>query len=360
MQEALLAAATQWPRDGLPANPAGWLVTVAGRRLTDELRSRRAPAGGGRSPTRSPPAPTPGWRPGTGRANDDDSLTLLFLCCHPALSPPSQVALTLRAVGGLTTAEVASAFLVPEATDRPADQPGQGHHRRGGRHLRPAAARRARRPGGRGAPGPVPGVQRGLRGHLRRRAACGSTSRPRPSASPARRAGCCPTTPRWRACSPSCCSPRPGARPAPARRRPRPPRRAGPLAVGRRPDRRGRRPHHRHPAPGAGRAVPGAGRHRRRPRRGADLGRHRLAAGPRPLRRAGADRAQPAGHAQPGGGAGRGRRPAGGPRPAGHPRRRPPDGAEPPAAGRPRPPAGAGGRHRRRRSSPTGRRPDSP
>ncbi|QKW33727.1 sigma-70 family RNA polymerase sigma factor [Actinomadura sp. NAK00032] len=120
VQEALLAAAVQWPGEGVPENPRGWLLTVATRRLTDQWRSERARrdreaavfaeetalAGEGAAPG-----------PGEGRAADrDDTLTLLFLCCHPALSPPSQVALTLRAVGGLTTAQIARAFLVPEAT----------------------------------------------------------------------------------------------------------------------------------------------------------------------------------------------------------------------------------------------------
>lgn len=116
VQEALLAATTQWPSGGRPDQPKNWLITVANRRLTDLLRAeqsrqrredivarrilpedRLAP-----SADRSPPS--------------DDSLILLFLCCHPSLSPSSQIALTLRAVGGLTTAEIARAFLVPEAT----------------------------------------------------------------------------------------------------------------------------------------------------------------------------------------------------------------------------------------------------
>jgi RNA polymerase sigma factor (sigma-70 family) len=120
VQEALVAATTQWPVQGWPENPRGWLVTVASRRLADQLRSdaarrRREEA----DALRTPPPPASGEvypdvdaRGPTG----DDTLTLLFLCCHPALTPPSQVALTLRAVGGLSTAEIARAFLVPEAT----------------------------------------------------------------------------------------------------------------------------------------------------------------------------------------------------------------------------------------------------
>ena len=119
VQEALLAAAQQWPLDGVPANPRGWLVTVADRRLTDELRRRgarrrrEAAAAVASAPLR-PWVPDPADDDVT--AERDDSLRLLFLCCHPALTPASQVALTLRAVGGLTTTEIAAAFLVPDAT----------------------------------------------------------------------------------------------------------------------------------------------------------------------------------------------------------------------------------------------------
>jgi RNA polymerase sigma factor (sigma-70 family) len=118
VQEALLAAAVQWAADGVPEHPRGWLVTVASRRLTDQVRGesarrRREEAVAVRAPADELVAPGPDADlPAAG----DDTLTLLFLCCHPALSPPSQVALTLRAVGGLTTAQVARAFLVPEAT----------------------------------------------------------------------------------------------------------------------------------------------------------------------------------------------------------------------------------------------------
>ena len=117
VQEALLAAATQWPTDGFPDNPRGWLITVASRRLTDLLRSEQARqrredtvAGWTLPDQRLAPAAD---RPAS---DSDDTLILLFMCCHPSLSPTSQVALTLRAVGGLTTAEIARAFLVPEAT----------------------------------------------------------------------------------------------------------------------------------------------------------------------------------------------------------------------------------------------------
>ncbi len=118
VQEALLAAAVQWPDRGLPENPRGWLITVASRRLTDQLRRddarrRREDTTAALVPPDEAQVPAPG---DDHRPDRDDTLTLLFLCCHPALSPASQLALTLRAVGGLTTAEIARAFLVPEAT----------------------------------------------------------------------------------------------------------------------------------------------------------------------------------------------------------------------------------------------------
>ncbi|TDB68301.1 RNA polymerase sigma factor, partial [Micromonospora sp. KC721] len=109
VQEALLAATVQWPSDGVPNQPRAWLTTVATRALVDHWRSdsarRRREATAAVDPSLHPPATDP-----------DDTLILLFLCCHPSLSPPSQLALTLRAVGGLSTAQIASAFLVPETT----------------------------------------------------------------------------------------------------------------------------------------------------------------------------------------------------------------------------------------------------
>jgi RNA polymerase sigma factor (sigma-70 family) len=117
VQEALLAAAFQWPGEGVPENPRAWLITVAARRLTDLLRSEQARQRREDTVARwvlpesrlAPPADRPA-------RDSDDTLILLFMCCHPSLSQASQIALTLRAVGGLTTAEVARAFLVPEAT----------------------------------------------------------------------------------------------------------------------------------------------------------------------------------------------------------------------------------------------------
>jgi RNA polymerase sigma factor (sigma-70 family) len=118
VQEALLAAAVQWPAEGIPESPRGWLITVAGRRLTDQLRGdsarrRREETAAALTAPDELVAPAPDDGP---RRDQDDTLTLLFMCCHPALSPASQVALTLRAFGGLSTAQIARAFLVPEAT----------------------------------------------------------------------------------------------------------------------------------------------------------------------------------------------------------------------------------------------------
>jgi predicted RNA polymerase sigma factor len=108
VQEALIAATSQWAVDGVPDNPRGWLTAVAARRLTDIWRSdtarhHREAVAAARMPTVAPHVP-----------DIDDSLTLLLLCCHPALPPSTAIPLTLRAVGGLTTAEIARAFLIPE------------------------------------------------------------------------------------------------------------------------------------------------------------------------------------------------------------------------------------------------------
>ncbi len=109
VQEALLAAAVRWHRDGIPDEPRGWLLQTATRRLIDLWRSDRS--------RRDRESLSARQEPGGREISDrDDTLTVLFMCCHPALTPASAIALTLRAVGGLTTAEIASAFLVDEAT----------------------------------------------------------------------------------------------------------------------------------------------------------------------------------------------------------------------------------------------------
>jgi len=108
VQDALLAAATQWPVDGAPDNPRGWLIHVASRRMIDRVRSEAARRRRETVASKEPRQVAP--------SEKDDTLILLFMCCHPALTTPSAIALTLRAVGGLTTAQIASAFLVPEAT----------------------------------------------------------------------------------------------------------------------------------------------------------------------------------------------------------------------------------------------------
>jgi RNA polymerase sigma factor (sigma-70 family) len=121
VQEALLAATLQWPAGGVPDRPRSWLLTVASRALVDAWRAdsarRRRETAAALDPTdHSPAADYTGILDADLAVAGDDTLALLFLCCHPALSQPSQIALTLRAVGGLTTAQIAAAFLVPEAT----------------------------------------------------------------------------------------------------------------------------------------------------------------------------------------------------------------------------------------------------
>jgi RNA polymerase sigma factor (sigma-70 family) len=110
VQEALIAAATNWPTDGQPDHPLGWLIRVASRRLAnqyrgDSARRRREALAASWSRTRAEPVP-----------GQDDTLIVMLMCCHPSLTPASAIPLTLRAVGGLTTREIAAAFLVPEPT----------------------------------------------------------------------------------------------------------------------------------------------------------------------------------------------------------------------------------------------------
>jgi RNA polymerase sigma factor (sigma-70 family) len=117
VQEALIAAAVQWPRDGLPENPRAWLIHIASRRIADHVRAETA-----RRHREAivvslvPPEDQIALAADEATPERDDTLDLLFMCCHPVLSPASAIALTLRAVGGLTTFEISKAFLVPEAT----------------------------------------------------------------------------------------------------------------------------------------------------------------------------------------------------------------------------------------------------
>jgi RNA polymerase sigma-70 factor, ECF subfamily len=113
VQEACAAALAQWPADGVPDSPRGWLIGTARHKALDRVRRERRRAGKEAEAMRAeaPPHPAGGWTAGT-----DDELALIFACCHPALDPAARVGLTLRAVCGLTTAEIAASFLVPEPT----------------------------------------------------------------------------------------------------------------------------------------------------------------------------------------------------------------------------------------------------
>jgi RNA polymerase sigma factor (sigma-70 family) len=115
VQEALLAAAVQWPREGLPENPRAWLIQVAARRMTDHIRQETARRRRETEAVQDADTIAPAFEMDSD-PYQDDALVLLFMCCHPALTEASAIALTLRAVGGLTTAEIAKAFLAPEAT----------------------------------------------------------------------------------------------------------------------------------------------------------------------------------------------------------------------------------------------------
>jgi len=126
VQEALVAAALHWPRETVPANPRGWLIQTAVRRMTDQLRSEQARR------RREIVAAT--RDPAAAEVLDrDDTLILLFMCCHQVLTPASAIALTLRAVGGLTTAEDRKRVPGARGDDGAADQPGQAAHQELGR-----------------------------------------------------------------------------------------------------------------------------------------------------------------------------------------------------------------------------------
>src|SRR5947208_185507 len=111
LQDAIAAALERWPRDGVPANPAGWLVTVARNRAVDRIRRDRTLQRKTELLARLEPQPME-----DESTIPDERLSLIFTCCHPALGVESRIALTLRSLGGLETGEIARAFLVPEAT----------------------------------------------------------------------------------------------------------------------------------------------------------------------------------------------------------------------------------------------------
>lgn len=189
-QEAAEAAARQWPRDGVPDNPRGWLVRVASRRLIDRVRADLARAAREEAVGRREAAAdlVPAADAGVDAdADRDDSLLLLLLCCHPSLSRPSQVALTLRSVAGLTAAQVAAAYLVPEPTMKQRLVRARATLREAGARFEPA---RARGPAGTGrgrARRLPPHVHRGLHPQRRDRAWSTPRSQRRRSGSP----GCC-------------------------------------------------------------------------------------------------------------------------------------------------------------------------
>ena len=198
LQEAALAALERWPADGVPRNPAAWLTTAARNKALDRIR-REGRRGG--KEVRAMQLLEGADEPPEESVVRDDLLRLIFTCCHPALAPEARVALSLRTLGGLTTAEIARAFLVPEATmaqrlvrATPEDRrrrhpvPGAG----GPRAARPAP----RRPGGR-----LPRVHRGPHGDLGRARSCGSTCATRPCDSPGSWRSSCPTSPRCTGCS---------------------------------------------------------------------------------------------------------------------------------------------------------------
>ncbi len=198
VQEALLAAATQWPAEGVPDNPRGWLITVASRRLTDQLRSdiaRRRREEAYQDTSVEPPSVP----------DQDDTLVLLFMCCHPALS--RAVAARAHAAGGRRAQHGRDRERVHGARDDDgaADQPGQAEDQVD-RHPVPAAARgRAGRAAPRRPAGPVPDLQRGVHGDIRRRPA---PARPHRRGDPAHAgvaARYCPRTARSPGCSRSCC-----------------------------------------------------------------------------------------------------------------------------------------------------------
>ena len=301
MQEALLAAALQWPERGVPDSPRG----LAGHgRLPPadrHLRSRRAapaPRGDGRGCWTGASVPAADAAP----ADRDDTLLLLFLCCHPALTPASAIALTLRAVGGLTTAEIAAAFLVPEATMAQRISRAKQRIQASGMPFQHAGRADLAGAPGVGPARALPDLQRGLTPVPTATTCSGPTCRGRRSGSPAPCTRLLPDEPEVAGLLALMLLT--DARGA-ARTGPHgeliPLDRAGPQPVGPRAIVEGVALRQRRAPAGRGRPVPAAGGDRRRPRRGADGRGNRLAADPGPVRGARAHPGQPHGDAEPGG-----------------------------------------------------------
>ena len=144
VQEALIAAASQWPREGMPRNPRGWLIQVAVRRMTDHIRSEIARRNRESEVAAATPFVVAPEIYHESTDEPDDTFLLLFMCCHSSLSPASAIALTLRAVGGLTTAEIAQRVPGAGVHDGAANQPGQAEHPGIGRAVRTAGRLGAR------------------------------------------------------------------------------------------------------------------------------------------------------------------------------------------------------------------------
>ena len=171
-----MSALEHWPADGIPDNPGAWLMTAARRKAVDRLRRHARYRERMRQLTAEATEMDAPIATG-GPMGADDRLRLLFTCCHPALNREAQVALTLRTIGGLETAAVARAFLVPEADHRAAPRSCQAQDPRRGDPVPGARRLGAAGPPGRGAARPLPDLQRGLPGIVRRRR---RATRPRP------------------------------------------------------------------------------------------------------------------------------------------------------------------------------------
>ena len=195
--EALLAALERWPVDGVPPNPGGWLTTTATRRALDRIRREQQRDAKHRAAQMihddTPHEPT--------GAVDDDRLRLIFTCCHPALAPEARVALTLRLLGGLTVAEIAAAFLVPETTMAQRITRAKAKIKGARIPYRVPSADDLGRAARRGADRGLPRLQRGLPGQRGRRPGPRRADRRGDPARPGAARRCCPPSPRSRGCS---------------------------------------------------------------------------------------------------------------------------------------------------------------